>query len=477
MFSIQSAIYTAAMHSLHEWSSELKKSTPGEQELHGVVVQQITTYGRELALILELEKDTCEQRLETIQKRFFYGVVSSLHVLSQVQKSQFQQRCVELLAMHSKKVLGRQTLLILTISAGNGHKTAAYAIEEAFQRKYGYDYFVKVRDVDVDLNTLYESSVKYTPQVYKWLFESTDSGDNVGLVHNVGYPIFARKLDEVVAQEHPDVIVSTYCFPGYGQWIKKSLRARKKYIPLVTVITDSISIHQMWIAEGVDFYIVPNKETELIVEGLGVPLEKIKVFGFPVSPRFFDDCDIVALKKAEGLSPDLPTFLVSIGTGANVKNVHFLGEVIEQLGDQAQCMVLTGKNTDIFHYVTAKYDHPNIKVYGWITDVYKKLQMSDVVVTKAGGATVMECVAIKKPMLITKVLPGQEQGNADLIKKHGLGILLGKGEKIIDVLKSLTHSKGQIAEMKKNFDGVTIKESTYKTAGFIKELLDKVGVV
>ena len=40
---------------------------------------------------------------------------------------------------------------------------------------------------------------------------------------------------------------------------------------------------------------------------------------------------------------------------------------------------------------------------------------SHLLISKAGGATVQEALAAKTPMIITQVVPGQEEGNARLI--------------------------------------------------------------
>jgi processive 1,2-diacylglycerol beta-glucosyltransferase len=40
---------------------------------------------------------------------------------------------------------------------------------------------------------------------------------------------------------------------------------------------------------------------------------------------------------------------------------------------------------------------------------------------EAGGATVQEALAARTPMIITQVIPGQEEGNAMLLVENGAG--------------------------------------------------------
>jgi processive 1,2-diacylglycerol beta-glucosyltransferase len=46
---------------------------------------------------------------------------------------------------------------------------------------------------------------------------------------------------------------------------------------------------------------------------------------------------------------------------------------------------------------------------------------SDVVLTKAGGATVHECLAAGVPAVVNYVIPGQEEGNLELLERLGCG--------------------------------------------------------
>jgi processive 1,2-diacylglycerol beta-glucosyltransferase len=48
---------------------------------------------------------------------------------------------------------------------------------------------------------------------------------------------------------------------------------------------------------------------------------------------------------------------------------------------------------------------------------------SHLLISKAGGATVQEALAAKTPMIITQIVPGQEEGNARLLTDNQAGAL------------------------------------------------------
>ena len=53
----------------------------------------------------------------------------------------------------------------------------------------------------------------------------------------------------------------------------------------------------------------------------------------------------------------------------------------------------------------------------------KLLSSSHLIIGKAGGASVQEAMASACPMIIDSMIPGQEEGNAEMITKMGAGII------------------------------------------------------
>jgi hypothetical protein len=59
------------------------------------------------------------------------------------------------------------------------------------------------------------------------------------------------------------------------------------------------------------------------------------------------------------------------------------------------------------------------------------LMSHHVVVSKAGGATTQEAIAARCPMIVNQVVPGQEEGNCELLLRHGAGALATTPEAVI----------------------------------------------
>ena len=66
-----------------------------------------------------------------------------------------------------------------------------------------------------------------------------------------------------------------------------------------------------------------------------------------------------------------------------------------------------------------------------------------VVVSKAGGATTQEAIAARCPMVVNQVVPGQEEGNCELLLRHSAGALATTPAAVISTLRGAFEGRGQ----------------------------------
>ena len=65
-----------------------------------------------------------------------------------------------------------------------------------------------------------------------------------------------------------------------------------------------------------------------------------------------------------------------------------------------------------------------------------------VVISKAGGATTQEAIAARCPMLVNQVVPGQEEGNYELLRRHDIGALVETPDATIAALQRAFADRG-----------------------------------
>src|SRR5215470_13426798 len=182
-------------------------------------------------------------------------------------------------------------ILILTAGFGEGHNSAARGVRAGLAR-VAPKVEVEMRDLFPETFGLFNEIVRRAyltlinrwPRswryVYDWLDRKKDFEQRFqkfrGLKKNLG-----RLLDRF----QPDVVVST--FPAYPYLLQQILGNDRK-CKNVAIVTDSITVNAIWYHAPADYFVVANDQSMAVVRDHGVASEKIKVFGFPVSPRFAD---------------------------------------------------------------------------------------------------------------------------------------------------------------------------------------------
>jgi processive 1,2-diacylglycerol beta-glucosyltransferase len=89
-----------------------------------------------------------------------------------------------------------------------------------------------------------------------------------------------------------------------------------------------------------------------------------------------------------------------------------------------QVIALTGKNTALLQRLQplAQRYPGRLLTQGATPDVERFMACADLVVTKSGGLTSAECLAMGLPMVITAPIPGQEERNADYLVELGAAL-------------------------------------------------------
>jgi len=86
--------------------------------------------------------------------------------------------------------------------------------------------------------------------------------------------------------------------------------------------------------------------------------------------------------------------------------------------------------------------------------------IADFIISKAGGISVTECIALNKPMIINKSesIPIPESYNIDFIERNELGIISNNKDLINDI-NELSFNSDEINRFKKNLKPFKIKNS------------------
>lgn len=95
---------------------------------------------------------------------------------------------------------------------------------------------------------------------------------------------------------------------------------------------------------------------------------------------------------------------------------------LNQIDRPLQVIVVCGKNEKLRQRaleVPAK--HPT-RVLGFATNMQELMAIADVILTKPGGLTTSEALALGKPLIILNPIPGQEAANSDFLLEEGAAV-------------------------------------------------------
>ncbi|WP_198120618.1 MGDG synthase family glycosyltransferase [Massilia rhizosphaerae] len=321
----------------------------------------------------------------------------------------------------------RKRVLVLSVPAGAGHTRVAEAIRAgAHDQPDG----VEVIHLDATAHAtprlrrvyagLYLLLVSRAPTVWSWVYQTTNRAAPDGWAHRLRRRIERRDcvpLLEKIAQLAPDAIVCTHFLPA--EILSREVADGALPCPVWVQVTD-FDLHRMWVHRDVAGYFAGNDEVAFLMTKHGIPAHTIHVTGIPVMPAFTQRLDRAECARELGIDPGRMTFLL-MGGGAGLGGLSTLAQRLLAIPGNFQLIVLAGRNAEALAALRRlAAAHPGRLVPQGFTDRVERLMAcADVAITKPGGATTAECLAMGLPMIVNASIPGQEERNANFLLEYG----------------------------------------------------------
>lgn len=338
----------------------------------------------------------------------------------------------------------KKRILILTADAGYGHRSAASAVAAALQETHGDECDVDVVNPLDDERVLpilrnsgsdYDRLVREMPDLYKIGYEASDAAVPTAVFDAALVVTLFEVMSEVMDRYRPDALVTTY--PLYQAPLGALFAIRRRFTPLLTVVTDLATVHRIWFHGAADECLVATPAVrDLAVECCLEP-NRVHITGIPVHPRVIRESrEPAAIRAALGWSggADVKTVL-AVGS-KRVGNLQGVLRALNHAGLPLQLVVVAGGDDDLYRQFQSEEWHVPAHIYNFVEDMPELMHASDCIVCKAGGLIVTESLACGLPLLLVDVLPGQETGNADYVVQGGAGELTLTP---LDSLETLCH--------------------------------------
>lgn len=369
----------------------------------------------------------------------------------------------------------KKRVLFLMSDTGGGHRAAAEAIRDALYIKYGEE------NIEAELLDVFRQSnfpMNYMPEFYPWIINhskrSWGAGYNLSntkrraeVLSRTYYLANARKFKKMVSERPVDVVVCVHSIIA-----RPTLRAFERVFderpPFVTVVTDLVTTHMMWYDVNADYTMVPTQTAYTRGLTCNIPEDKMHITGLPVHPKFIKGLvGQEQSRNALGWQQETPTILMVAG-GDGMGPLYETASAINNKHIDCQLAIVAGRNKQLKERLdTTDWNQPT-HVYGYVTNMPELMDAAEIIVTKAGPATITEAAIAGLPMILMDAIPGQEDGNVTHVVDNNAGIFEPNPDKIAGTIEQW------LAEGKESLKKRTANARAIANPNAVWEIADEV---
>lgn len=316
---------------------------------------------------------------------------------------------------------GQFRVLIASASAGTGHMAAAEALRVAVQEA---EPSAAVEHVDVlrlgpswvraAYSEGFELLAGRAPRLWRELYTRTDGEVDAARWGAAAQRILFPPFHHLVNTGRWDVVLCTHFLPC-------QLAAGREGAPPFALVATDFTLHRYWAQQRVSRFFVATEsmaaEVRRRLQGAVV-----SATGIPIHPRFTRPGRPDVVRASLGLRTGEPMALV-MGGGLGIGVEATARAVVGASAGDLQVVVVTGSNARARDGLgDLAGAHPRVRVLGRADNVQDLMSAADLVITKPGGLTTSEALALGKPLLLTRAIPGHEDGNAEALVRAGAAL-------------------------------------------------------
>lgn len=350
----------------------------------------------------------------------------------------------------------QKKILLLSVSAGAGHMRAAEALRRQALTEAGEVNAVHWDVMDFVSATFrkiytdfYLKLVSKAPALWGYLYQASNDAHPDSSMEKLRRGVErlnTRALRKEIEAFKPDAIVCTHFLPA--EILSRMMRDARLSCPVWVQVTD-FDLHRMWVHEHIAGYFAANDEVAFRMRASGVAPDAIAVTGIPIMPAFARPPERAECAHEFGLDPQRTTLLL-MGGGAGLGSMDEIARRLLTISGDFQLIVMTGKNAAALASLQelAPQYHGRLLPMGFTDKVERLMACADLVVTKPGGLTTSECLAMGLPMIVNAPIPGQEERNADFLLEQGVALKAFDGVTLEYRVRLLLDNPARLAEMR-----------------------------
>lgn len=334
------------------------------------------------------------------------------------------------------KIIRPKKVLLLSVSTGEGHNSAARAIAEVLRQRN-----IECEIVD-SVEFKGKKSHSFIADGYSWIIRHTPILFGLAYVLGAAYdnmrlpsPIksyhqsYAEKIFKYIQEGGFDCVICTHLFSMHT-----ATAIRDKYmpdLPCYGVITDYTAI-PFYRGSKLDAYFVPDDRTRCMLVKKGIPYDSVILSGIPVSPKYAAAVDRAQARELLGIPQDKKVVVISAG-GAGCGKIRQLCKSLgRSIDDDTSVYVFVGKNKKLKSSIDKSLgDDKRFNALDFTPDINLYVKAADVAMTKPGGLSSTEFAISGTPLILLKAIPGCETCNQRYFVRRGMATYCKTNRKAI----------------------------------------------
>lgn len=315
-------------------------------------------------------------------------------------------------------------VLILSCNTGQGHNSAAKAVEDVLTARGDVCHtvdaleYLSKRTSDFICNW-HVRIYRFTPVLfntgYKLVEKSQNGKDDTVLASFLKGG--AEKLAADIKSGGYNYVLSTHPFSAYmfTAAVKKcGLNVKNAFI--ATDYTCSPPVDKTLM----DAYFIPHIGVTEEFTSRYIPREKIVPTGLPVRSEFYTRHSKKAAKRALGLPADKRNVLLMCGSMGCGPLKELTAKLAHGIPNGAYLTVICGSNTKLRKKLESlTFERGNVRILGYTKNISYYMDSADLIVSKAGGITCTEAMVKRLPMVLINAVGGCETYNRTFFISNG----------------------------------------------------------
>ncbi|HEY3749367.1 MAG TPA: glycosyltransferase [Pseudonocardiaceae bacterium] len=344
-------------------------------------------------------------------------------------------------------------VLIVSGAMGEGHDAAGRALAATVEQLWPDATVDWVDALDAMgggsgplFRRIYAGSVEHWPWIYEFFYATLWGWRWFARAAKWFIGAWAgRRLGPMLVRHQPDLVVSTFPMGSTGlEWLRHH---RGLAVRTGAWICD-FAPHASWVHAGVDLNLVMH-DVAVRPALAAAPGAEVAVSAPPVS-AWFRSGSRSAARRQLGLPDSVLCAVVSCGSlGFGV-----IGDTVDELlsGHPLwHVVVVSGRNDRQRDGLAARFaGQPRVQALGWVENMAELMTAADLVVTNAGGATVLEALMCGRAVVLHNPIAGHGRANAALLAEAGLVRVCARPGELADLAGDLARDRPGLQALESN---------------------------